>query len=757
MSGAGTFNNTATFNKQTNTTTTIGSLFNNTGTVNVNAGTLLQGGGGTSSGIFNIANGATLEYRNGSHTLNNITTSGAGTFAVTTENVGADAIVTLNGGTHTSQFLFSGSTLTGTDQVFQGKATWTGGTLTGAASTTFDNDVTISGANTKALSLGRVVNLNGTTTWTGNTAANNNAIQFHNGATINNNATFNDANPFASFIEHSTGSPHNFNNIGVYNKLSNTITTVDFGVAFNNTGTVNINAGTLRPSGGGTSTGVFNIAAGATLQFIDGPSTLNNATTQGAGTFMITTDNVGGDTVVTVNGGTHTTPFVLSGSTLAGGDHTFQGVATWSGGAINGAASTTFANDVTITGVNTKSIVDGRIVNLNAHDQLDRQHRRQQQRDPVLERRRRSTTTAPSTTQRVRVVPRAQRRQPAQLQQRRHLQQAVQHGHDGRPGRRLQQLGHASTSTPGRCASSPARRARPARSASPAARPSSTTRSARSARLNTAGTTALATRNLTVFGDYDNANFGVGNAFNARANVTGTGQIVAAGTPGTAQVLNGVGLPAGTSLTGGTTATPVLTIGNVRVGDNLVGYQIANNNTGGPALRGAIQTNVGGANITDPRLSGSGVTAANFGPIAAGGNAGLQRQLQRGVGRRPRAADRAGGAHRQQLRQRRRAEHEHRARRRRCRLPARGRPAQHAEPELRHGAGRAVGVEPAQRQQRRHRPGRLRRGPERALRREQRHRRQPDLGQRQLRQPRRRCDQHECAAGRRQHRAPPVS
>ena len=103
--------------------------------------------------------------------------------------------------------------------------------------------MTISGANTKVISAGGVVNLKATTTWTGNTAANNNAIQFWNGGTINNNGTFNDANAFASFIEHNVGGPHNFNNIGTYNKLSNTITTVDIGVAFNNTGMVNLNAG----------------------------------------------------------------------------------------------------------------------------------------------------------------------------------------------------------------------------------------------------------------------------------------------------------------------------------------------------------------------------------------------------------------------------------------------------------------------------------------------------------------------------------
>ncbi len=47
----------------------------------------------------------------------------------------------LNGGTLTSAFLMSGSTMRGTDQVFKGVATWTGGTINGTAaqSTTFDS------------------------------------------------------------------------------------------------------------------------------------------------------------------------------------------------------------------------------------------------------------------------------------------------------------------------------------------------------------------------------------------------------------------------------------------------------------------------------------------------------------------------------------------------------------------------------------------------------------------------------------------
>src|SRR4029079_17719157 len=127
------------------------------------------------------------------------TVQGAGTLAVTTDNVGADAVVTINGGTLKSPFLFGGSTIVGTDRTFQGPATWTGGAFSGTAVTTFANDLTISGPNTKVLVGGGTINLEKTTTWAGNTGDNNNAIRFWNGATINNKGTFNDANNFASF------------------------------------------------------------------------------------------------------------------------------------------------------------------------------------------------------------------------------------------------------------------------------------------------------------------------------------------------------------------------------------------------------------------------------------------------------------------------------------------------------------------------------------------------------------------------------
>src|SRR6185503_18495423 len=70
---ASTFNNTGTYTKSANTTTAISIAFNNTssgvgtGIVNVNAGTLILGGGGTSNGTFQGV--GTLEFSGGTHGL----------------------------------------------------------------------------------------------------------------------------------------------------------------------------------------------------------------------------------------------------------------------------------------------------------------------------------------------------------------------------------------------------------------------------------------------------------------------------------------------------------------------------------------------------------------------------------------------------------------------------------------------------------------------------------------------------------------
>jgi hypothetical protein len=110
--------------------------------------------------------------------------------------------------------------------------------------------------------------------------------------------------------------------------------------------------------------------------------------------------------------------------------------------------------------------------------------------------------------------------------------------------------------------------------------------------------------------DYTNANFGVGNSFDARANITGTGLINAS--PGIDQTLSGDVVLQGSG-------QYVMSFGNIHVGNSpTLSYRINNAGGSGPSLRGAIQTTVAGGNITDARLGNSGATAANFGPIAPG-------------------------------------------------------------------------------------------------------------------------------------------
>ncbi|EXI69311.1 MAG: hypothetical protein AW08_00520 [Candidatus Accumulibacter adjunctus] len=119
---------------------------------------------------------------------------------------------------------------------------------------------------------------------------------------------------------------------------------------------------------------------------------------------------------------------------------------------------------------------------------------------------------------------------------------------------------------------------------------------------------------LIINSDYTNAGAGSGNGFDRRAGVSGSGQVRAGGD--VAQVISGTGV------SNGNTTNATLTIGNMRVGSNTFNYQIGNAGTTGPTLRGAVQTAANGGNISDARLSGSGVTAANYNAGGPGGNSG---------------------------------------------------------------------------------------------------------------------------------------
>ena len=125
------------------------------------------------------------------------------------------------------------------------------------------------------------------------------------------------------------------------------------------------------------------------------------------------------------------------------------------------------------------------------------------------------------------------------------------------------------------------------------------------------GTLALGSNSITVSTAYTNANFGVGNSFNNHADVTGSGLILAAAN-------TAIGI-SGSAISNGGSSTPSLAFGNLHLGQSeTLDYTITNTGTTGPSVQGAIQTSVNGGNITDSRLSGSGVTAGNYGPLGLG-------------------------------------------------------------------------------------------------------------------------------------------
>ena len=185
--------------------------------------------------------------------------------------------------------LFGGS-LGGTGNLtVSGLSTWTRGTITGAATTTFNSTLNMSGDLTKVISGGRIVNADNTA-WSGNTGANKNEISFGQG-TFNNNGTFTDTNAFGDRM-HSSGT---FNNNGTYNKQNNTLTNIDTGVDFNNsgTGTLNVQAGVFNVANTMTNAGVVNVSADAIFQSSCGGSDCfsNTGIMQGNGTIQTRINN----------------------------------------------------------------------------------------------------------------------------------------------------------------------------------------------------------------------------------------------------------------------------------------------------------------------------------------------------------------------------------------------------------------------------------------------------------------------------------
>jgi hypothetical protein len=273
--------------------------------------------------------------------------SGAGTFTVNdgTANFSTGQAVTL------SALRLYGGTLAGSDSVtVSGLFSWTAGTMQGAGTTALAMGASGTILGTDFKSLGRTLANAGTLYYTGT----NFLFGPASGAVgvISNTGTF-DAVGGGAFGIIVSGA-HAFNNTGTFNRSGPGSTTTFSGVAFNNSGTVNVTEGTLSLNSGGTSSGAFSVSTGATLSLPASAYTLNaGASVSGGGILLL------GGATLTAAADLSIPNLTFSGGTLNGsGNVTVTGQFSWSGGTLTGAGSLTLAagSTSTISGPNSKTV-----------------------------------------------------------------------------------------------------------------------------------------------------------------------------------------------------------------------------------------------------------------------------------------------------------------------------------------------------------------------------------------------------------------
>jgi hypothetical protein len=247
---------------------------------------------------------------------------------------------------------------------------WTaGGIMDGAGSTTIAaaGTLKIFGDNTYEELIGRTLNVAGSATWSGTF----NTLYLEEGAALNvpSGGTFTAQNDEQIAP---SGATATFNNAGTFTKSAGaggSAATV-VGVPFNNTGTVNVNTGTLQLSAGGTGDGTFTVASLATLDFEGGyVTTLTHSgnaitgagnVTFGYGEVDLTGYSITGGTTVTgtahVSANSATATFTSSGTMIISDGATY----TVTGGDYNQTAGDTYLNGATL------AVAAGHKVNLQA-------------------------------------------------------------------------------------------------------------------------------------------------------------------------------------------------------------------------------------------------------------------------------------------------------------------------------------------------------------------------------------------------------
>ncbi len=260
--GAATrFDNIGSFTKTSAFVTTLGGsglAFNNTGLLDVQAGTLRFSGNATlaAAGQVRIAAGATLDLA-ASQVLLAGTLQNAGTLSVTGTLAVTDSAAVLGAG----QTLLRGTLQNSGQLRLAGSTEWGQAVLRGSGTTRIEGPLTITGASGRGLIGGHTLELAGPTTQTGT-----GSINTGGGARIVNLGTWTEAANGNAFIGNfSGGAASRFDNAGRFAKTSAFVTDLGNGLVLDNTGRIDVQAGTLRLSEAFNNQGVIDIAAGAEL------------------------------------------------------------------------------------------------------------------------------------------------------------------------------------------------------------------------------------------------------------------------------------------------------------------------------------------------------------------------------------------------------------------------------------------------------------------------------------------------------------
>ena len=330
---AETFNNEGTLNKPNSGTITVRpGTFNNSGNVDVGAGTLniATGGGGTSPGDFMVSVGATLEFDGGTHDLSDADVSGMGTVdfdsgTVTLADTGAPGgsysveATTFTGGTANFNFAADTNSLTLTSGTMSGSGnftvnnqfSWNGtSTMTGSGTTVVPAAANLTISTTAIKEFRRTLQHNSTTgmsEWTGG------RVDFLDG-TFNNTGNFDIK---AANNLDTDGGTNAFNNTGTL--TGNSTGTAFFKVPLNNTGSLAVQGGALSLDAGGTSPGDFSVSGGTTLEFDGGIHDLTDADVSGMGTV-----DFDGGTVTLADTGAPGGSYSVEATTFTGGNSQFQ-------------------------------------------------------------------------------------------------------------------------------------------------------------------------------------------------------------------------------------------------------------------------------------------------------------------------------------------------------------------------------------------------------------------------------------------------